>query len=116
MHLKTASMRIALTAATAFALGTSVFAQTMVGGQEVSDEDLEFVTVHCKTLTGGIDAEQMGAEPEEMSDLQTDPPDGDELDAAPDDAEVEDSDGVLTTVDIDAITMEDCEAAGLSEM
>lgn len=116
MHFKAASIKIALTAATAFALSTSVFAQTMVGGQEVSDEDLEFVIVHCKTLTGAVDTEQMGAEPEETSDVETDASDGDEMDAATDDAEAEDSDGVLTSVDIDAITMEDCEAADLAEM
>jgi hypothetical protein len=116
MHFKATSLKIALTAATAVALGTSVFAQTMVGGQEVSDEDMEFVTVHCKTLTGGLDTEQMGAEPEETADVQTESSDGDEMDAAADASEAEDSDGVLTAIDIDEITMEDCEAAGLAEM
>lgn len=115
MPFKTASSTIALTAAAAFALSTSVFAQTMVGGQEVSDEDLEFVTVHCETLAGGLDTEAMGAEPEETTDETTETNNGDE-DAAPADAETDDSDGVLTDIDIDEITLEDCEAAGLAEM
>jgi hypothetical protein len=115
MRFRTASSKIALTAAASFALSTSVFAQTMVGGQEVSDEDLEYVTVHCESLAGGLDTEAMGAEPDETHDETTDA-NNDEMEAASEDAETDDSDGVLTDIDIDEITLEDCQAAGLAEM
>ena len=135
MSFKTAS--IALTAATAFALSTSAFAQTMVGSQEVNDEDMTRVMQHCQTLTegagagatdapvgtaaeGGVGGTEMGgaatgAEGETGTLDAGGTTEGTE--AAPEtDAEAADAgttDTVGDMLDLAAITAEDCEAAGL---
>jgi hypothetical protein len=152
MPFRTASSTIVLTAAAAFALSTSVFAQTMVGAQEVSDDDLPMVTEHCEMLAGDSagsamdgaatdapDADNMatndmaaddGAAPDGMAgdDAMADTDAGGEMDAGGPDIETgadATTDGAPTTdmpagemagVDYDAITLEECQAAGLAAM
>jgi hypothetical protein len=135
MPFKSASSTIALTAAAAFALSTSAFAQTVVGSQEVSEEDMTRVMQHCQTLTegagagatddavgtaaeGGVGGTEMGgaatgAEGETGSLNAGGTAEGTE--ASPEtDAEVGDAvttDAGRDTLDLAAITAEDCEAA-----
>lgn len=153
MPFKTASSTIALTAAAAFALSTSAFAQTMVGGQEVSDEELPMVTEHCEMLAGepaggamdgaatdapatdgmateGGMAADDGAATGGMAgdDAMADTDAGGEMDAGGPDIETgadTATDGTATTdmpaddmagIDYDAITIEECQAAGLTPM
>lgn len=146
MPFKTASSTIALTAAAAFALSTSAFAQTMVGGQDIGDEDLPMVTAHCEMLAGepathamddavtddtaaddlAVDGDAAGIDAMDDTDaggeLDAGGPDI-ETDAAPeagtadDDATTTDAPAADTAgVDIDAISIEDCQAAGLAPL
>ena len=152
MPFKTASSTIALTAAAAFALSTSAFAQTMVGGQEVSDEDLPMVTEHCEMLAGdpaggamdgaatdapaadGMATDGMAADDGAVTDgmagddAMADTDAGGEMDAGGPDIETgadTATDGAAATdmpaddmagIDYDAITLEECQAAGLAAM
>jgi hypothetical protein len=142
MLFKTASSTIALTTAAAFALSTSAFAQTMVGEQEVSDEDLAMVTEHCEMLAGesaaatdatGSDAPapndmatKGGMAGEAGSSTMTDTEADSELDAGGPDIDAgseAETDGAAATnmqagdgdaIDIGAIMLEDCQEAGLA--
>ena len=140
MFVKLSSSYVAATAAAALMIGSAAFGQTAVGGQDISDADLPAVTEHCETLATGADASvdpgsgNPDAEDTEMSTMEatpddTMPTDGTEgnadADAAeimPDTAEATDgTDGADGNVDADGftginlqdITLEDCEAAGL---
>lgn len=142
MPFKNASSTIALTAAAAFALSTSAFAQTMVGGQEVSDEELPMVTQHCEMLAGdpaggamdgpaadaphangmaagdgaatdGMAGDDAMAETDAGGEMDAGGPDiGTDAGAATDGTAESDMAGV----DMDAITIEECQAAGLAPM
>lgn len=123
MLLKYAARPTALAAAFALAVSSTAFGQTMVGGQEVSDEDLPMVTQHCEMLAGEPATDAMGTEgmttegmaPETGAGTGTEggmaaegptgtdmPAEGETMDEA--------------AVDIDAITIEECQAAGLVSM
>lgn len=107
MPIRTASSTVALTAAAAFALGTGAFAQTMVGPQEISDEDLPMVTEHCEMLAGEPATDDMAA------DAGTDGETAEVPGAADAPATDAPADGTTAGVDFDAITIEECQAAGL---
>lgn len=59
MNIKTLTAPIALAAALGF--GSTAFAQTMVGTQEVNEADLAAVAEHCRTLAMGSDDQAAGA-------------------------------------------------------
>lgn len=137
MPSKTASSTLALAAAGVFALSSAAFAQTMVGDQEVSSEDLAAVTEHCQTLAAA-ETETTGTD--SMAATTDDAMTGDDAatgDMASDSAATDDmaSDGAATDdmatgattddtasdgdmagggVDLEAITLADCEGAGLA--
>lgn len=100
-----------LTLAAAMLLSTGAWAQTMVGQQTVSAEDLPKVQAQCNTLAG-VDAQSMASET-----AQTD---GAEADGAGDsttgETEVPNgTDQATSAVDLSLITIEECKAAGLAK-
>lgn len=125
MPRKTVSSTFALAAAGVFALSSAAFAQTMVGDQEVSSEDLAAVTEHCQTLAADTEAPAT----DDMAATTDDGTAGDDAttgDMASDDAATDDMATGATTdapatdgdmadggVDLEAITLADCEGAGL---
>ena len=142
MSLKAFASPFAIAAASAVAFGTAALGQTMVGTQEISDADLPAVTEHCATLAGGADASvDPGAGNADADAAAPDAPatddtmdsavptDGTEGNADADDAATmtdtdvpadsaegadgnADADG-FSGLDLEAITLADCEAAGL---
>lgn len=136
MFLKSRTSPIALAAAFAFAMGSTAFAATMVGDQEVSDADLTMVTAHCASLTGDtaatdnatdLDQDTTAAVPPANSGTPDTPATGDGPassdmsndtgatgtdNLAANSAPADDS-AAGETVDLAAITAADCEAAGL---
>lgn len=110
MSFKSRTSPIALAAAFAFAMGSTAFAATMVGDQEVSDAELPSVTAHCESLTGDMAATDSTADVDQdtTASIQDNAA---EAPAPKDSATVDDASG--QTVDLAAITAEDCEAAGL---
>lgn len=144
MSFRTLASPLAL--ATALALSSTAFAQTMVGDQEISEADMPAVTEHCEMLAteapaagdaaaGGAaagdaagDAAAGGAAAGGDAAAAGDAAAGDTMaadttaegDAA---AGAETTDpmaeggaaaGGETTLDLEAITLEDCEAAGIT--
>lgn len=116
MTIKSLVSPIALAAAAALALSFPAFAQTTVGDQQISDEDLPAVTEHCTML-----ADEGAADAAAPADAAGDA-------AAPADAAGDAAAGAETTdgdaaagadagamLDLEAITLEDCQAAGLVE-
>lgn len=121
MPRKTVSSTLALAAAGVFALSSAAFAQTMVGDQEVSSEDLAAVTAHCETLasaeTGAPTTDDMAATTDgtmagddaatdEMATGATD-------DMATDGGDMAADGDMAGGVDLDAITLADCQSAGI---
>jgi len=84
---------LALTAA--MLLSTAAWAETTVGGQTVSDEDLPKVQAQCDTLA----AVEGGSLVKEDSSSEATEPNG--------------TDQATTTIDLSIITLEDCKTAGL---
>lgn len=121
MHIKNLVSPIALALALSFAGGAS--AQTMVGGVEVSAEDLPEVENLCNSLAAG--ANETLAETNDSIASDGDDDDGDDgedgeaddgqadPDPAADDGAASDLDNALTTIDLDTITLEQCREAGL---
>jgi len=100
---------LALTAAMLFSTGA--WAQTMVGQQSVSADDLPKVQAQCNTLAS-VDKNSMAS--------QTEQTDGAEADGAGDsttgETEVPNgTDQATAAVDLSLITIEDCRAAGLAQ-
>lgn len=126
MSMKYASQPAALAAAIALALGSSAYAQTMVGSQEVSEQDLPRVTEHCASLSkadeGAADADAGGPATDDIeaddyaADVDTEAMD----DAADDKGAAEGAtaenaqDNASGELDLDAITAADCSEAGLA--
>lgn len=143
MFIKTLTAPIALAAS--LCLAPAAFAQTMVGGQEVSDADLAAVTEHCQTLamgsnsetpdpaSGNIDNDSTidpvenagtmdGAQPTTGNEGNPDNDMPDPATAATADTPVDDTSGndgnpnndeFSGTVNMEVITLADCQAAGL---
>jgi hypothetical protein len=96
---------LALTAA--MLVSTGAWAQTMIGQQTVSAEDLPKVQAQCNTLAGvemqsdASQSDESGAEPTGAGDMASDSevPNG--------------TDQATSAVDLSLITIEDCKAAGL---
>lgn len=101
MKLKTLVSPIALV--TAISLSSAAYAQLTVGGQGISDADMELVENHCATL----------ADPASDSDAVTD--DAAEMDEPAENTADDELEAEITDpgIDLEAITLEDCQAAGL---
>jgi hypothetical protein len=118
MHIKAIVSAAALTVALGF--GTAAFAQTTIGGQAVSDADLERVKVHCEDLhnagnqaAGATDADTEAAETtEDDADNSTGEGATAADAAAPSTGDTEDT-AAVGAIDMDAITLEACVEAGL---
>ena len=116
MHIKTIASAIALTAALGFS-GYS-YAQTMIGNQNVSEADMERVKVYCEDLqtaenqaVGTVDAND-DAENSAVDDSGSEDP-ADPVTAEPNPEEEPEAD--VGSVDLDAITLENCIEAGFIE-
>lgn len=135
MSLKSLVSPLALAAA--LSISTGAFAQTMVGDQAVTDEDLPAVSEHCQMLADTGMTEDAAAEAAE-NDVAADDAAGNtggqgdaSADEATNDAAAGDtpaSDGLATDpeiatpgdpmagdgeIDMEAITLEECAEAGL---
>ena len=112
MHIKTLVSASTLAIALGFA-GTA-FAQTSIGGQTLSEGDMERVKVHCEDLQNQANqaAGATGAE----SDLNEDDSDSDTDDGTGTDTDTESEDesdtAAVGSVDMDLITVETCAEAG----
>ncbi|WP_332719175.1 hypothetical protein [Pelagibacterium mangrovi] len=134
MTIKSLVSPIALAAAATLALSFPAFAQTTVGDQQVSDEDLPAVTEHCTMLAeeGAGDAAapaDAAGDAAAPADAAGDAAAGAAADAAGDaaaGAEAPADDAAAAgdaaagadagaALDLEAITLEDCQAAGLVE-
>jgi len=100
---KKSAAAIAMTAALSF--GSAAFAQTMVGSQEVSDADMPAVTAHCETL-----ASSNAPADQPLTDTNV----GVDNSAAATGAGPETAEGASGVVDVEVITLAECEAAGLT--
>lgn len=97
MSFKSFASPIAIAAAAALTFGGAAFAQTMVGDQSVTDENLAAVQTHCDQLSVANSDTTEEAEQTESFSTESD-------------ATVDNEVGAL---DYSAITLEDCRAAGL---
>ena len=104
MQVKSLVSIIALGAAVAF--GAPAYAQTMVGGTEISATDLPAVQAHC---------DELAAAPDSLATATDDETDTEGTEAeAPAAAEVAaGADTQSTSVDMASITLEACTEAGL---
>lgn len=111
MPFKSASSKITLAAAAAFALSSTAMAQTMVGDQEVSEADMPMVEAHCATLTGDLAADDT------MDDTATDDLAADDTfdDTATDDMAADDPVGDTATDDLAADDPVDDMATGATD-
>lgn len=115
MNLKTLVSPLALAAAGSLLLGSAAFAQTTVGDQEISDADLPRVTEHCVALSqadGEGPADPVAEDPDHMAGDPAVNEEAQTEDAAPAEPAADAAEG--DTVDLAAITIEDCQAAGLA--
>lgn len=106
MHVKSVVSAVALSAA--MLLSGTAFAQTMLGGVEVSAEDLPAVTERCEQL---VTAEASGS----LTDSDTTADDNaGAADATVDNAPaVNEVEAATATIDLDTVTLEQCTEAGL---
>lgn len=128
MFIKSLVSPLALAAAATLALSTASFAQTTVGDQQISDEDLPAVTEHCIMLADeGAAAGDVGADEVRAAEAEADGAADVDAGAAADAGAADDAAGMDagedaaagaeagTTLDLEAITLDDCQAAGLVE-
>lgn len=116
---------LALTAA--MLISSAAWAQTMVGQQSVSAEDLPKVQAQCNTLAAKA-KESLGSATEQKTDDATSENNGGDTGTDNDSASSSDNgasdmsaqsevpngtDQAVTTVDLSLITIEECKAAGL---
>lgn len=142
MHIRNLVSPIALAAA--LSLSGGAMAQTTIAGMEIPAADLPQVQAHCDSLaaattesltddaedddvdagdetgdddTGGDDdGSEPGPNDDGDDDASGDDGSGeDENDPASEDGEASDLDNALTSIDLDAVTLEDCREAGLVE-
>lgn len=108
MHIKT--LVSASTLAIALGFASTAFAQTSIGGQTLSEGDMERVKVHCEDLQNEANqaAGATGAEAEATDDSASTDADATESD--------DDSDtAAVGSIDMDLITVETCAEAGFIE-
>lgn len=99
---------LALTAA--MLLSTGAWAQTMVGQQSVSADDLPKVQAQCNTLAG-VDNQSLASD--SNGDGAEDTPADGAGDLGTDSETPNGTDQATSTIDLSLITIEDCKAAGL---
>ena len=124
---------LAMTTAMAMTIGGTAFGQTMIGEQEVSKSDVAFVQAHCEMLASdgtepNPDATEFGSEADaEVVAGNSGNPDAGEADenkaAEGMVSETElgpegnsgnpDAESDIPTVNLQQITLADCEAAGM---
>lgn len=121
------SMISSLTLTAAMLISSAAWAQTMVGQQNVSAEDLPKVQAQCNTLAAEA-KESLGSATEQKTDDATGENNGGDTGTDNDSASSSDNgasdmsaqsevpngtDQAVTTVDLSLITLEECKAAGL---
>ena len=111
MTIKTALSAIALSAGL---LATPAFAQgMMIGTQTVAEADAEAVKARCADL-------QLASETESLSSTDTDDSDDSSEPSTAGDATIQDvpetQSETALSVDLDIITLQDCEAGGWFDM
>ena len=104
MHIKSVVSAAALSAALLFS--GSVFAQTMFNGGEVSAEDLPALQERCEMLGTAANTESAADQPSQDGETAGDA-------AAASVPEVNELEQATTTLDLDTVTLEQCEAAGI---
>lgn len=114
MHVKSIISVLALSAA--FALSGPAFAQTMFNGAELSESDLAIVTERCALLVadaeGGEKTTGDATTGAQASDSEAPATDG-STETTPTDAPQATDGAQSTTIDVTAITLEQCTEAGL---
>jgi len=121
MHIKAIVSAAALAAA--LGLGTTAYAQTMIGGQTISEADMERVKLHCEDLqtaenqaAGAVDDDSEADDATEATETTGTPVDTDEDGTADETQPAEDAEDTDTAavgaLDMDAITLEHCKEAG----
>ncbi len=108
MHIKAIVSAAALSVALGF--GTAAYAQTMIGGQTISEADMERVKVHCEDLqnTENQAAGATAAEGE-LTEADDSTATDDTADATDDG---DDDTAAVGSIDMDLITLENCKEAG----
>lgn len=103
MHIKT--LVTASTLAIALGFAGTAFAQTSIGGQTLSEGDMERVKVHCEDLQNEANqaAGATGAEGELTDDSASTDADATETDS---------DTAAVGSIDMDLITVESCAEAG----
>jgi len=104
MHIKSVVSAAALSAALLFS--GSAFAQTMFNGGEVSAEDLPALQQRCEMLGTAASTESIAGQPSSTGDTAGDA-------AAADVPAVNEVQQATTKLDLDTVTLEQCEAAGI---
>lgn len=104
MHIKSVVSAAALSAALLFS--GSAFAQTMFNGGEVSAEDLPALQERCEMLGTASSAESLSDQPSQDGETAGDA-------AASSVPQVNELEQATTTLDLDTVTLEQCEAAGI---
>lgn len=104
MHVKSVVSAIALSAT--MLLSGSAFAQTMFNGAEVSATDLPALQERCLDLSTAASTESIAGQPSVTSDTAGDA-------AAASVPQVNEAQNATTTIDLDTVTLEQCEAADI---
>lgn len=108
MHIKTIVSAVALSAALGFS--GMAYAQSTIGGQAVSEADMERVKVYCEDLQNQANQAE-GATGAEDELTETDSNSGtDDTASATDDGD--DDSATVGSIDMDAITVEACMEGG----
>jgi hypothetical protein len=129
MSIKTLMSSVTLATTATLVLGASALAQTMVGDIEVTEADMPAVTEHCETLADTDATDEMvstDAAADDFANTEAMPEDDAATDMtttdnaatdAPDSGETTDAgaENVDHTLMTDAITLEDCQSAGIIE-
>ena len=104
MHVKSVVSAVALSAALLFS--GSAFAQTMFNGGEVSDADLPALQQRCLMLSTASSTESPADNPTQSGDTAG-------SSAAAQVPAVNELEQATTKLDLDTVTLEQCEAAGI---
>ncbi|WDR03858.1 hypothetical protein PSQ19_07435 [Devosia algicola] len=106
MNIKTIASAIALSSA--MLLGGSAYAETMIGSTTVMEADLPAVQQRCDQLALASDTSAT-----ESDAMGTDSTAGGSAANVEDAEEVNELEQVTTTIDLDTVTLEQCQEAGL---
>lgn len=112
MHVKSIVSAIALSAA--LTLTGPAFAQTMFNGAELSAEDLPLVEQRCLDLVTAASTETISTDTDKADGEEAPDANAGSADAAVTDAPaVNEAGNATSTIDLDTVTLEQCQAAGL---